>query len=366
MKGLFLVFSVFLGCVRGWILPSKTRVSVKGLSDGGNAAFCAGENKAAALFLNNEGAEAESSSAAATGEVELTPEELFLVERLVERADVSDTDLKQVVLEDLPTMPAGLIIKLRQSLTDANQAVRQVAQQVNAIMDDSLSEAKETVKELLNAGEIRKLDALIGKASRAGKLDAAFFNVLAVNLQDALATERSQPPPEPVGDEPPVATKAQILRHIYTRCQEEMEKSLPPGSALLNKLLRTEQAAIRKNLYEHYLTPQKQTIKSPDGKEIKLEGVTPVLVPLTDFVRAIDKAVLQIRTVENAGATDRESAAMMVEGCRQVAKEALSVVGDSYGRDSDEVKLMQDELQPVFRPQSRDSPYIRGEQSAAH
>jgi hypothetical protein len=205
--------------------------------------------------------------------------------------------------------------------------------------------------------------------------------VLNINLRDAMMEENSSTTPDetnaavvsnndssaepkqpsqnlPAG---PAATRTQILRHIYTRCQEEMEKTLPPGTALLTKLLRTEQPSIRANLYNHYLTPSASSITSPDGKVINLTSGNTVLVSLTDFIGAIDAAVLQIRTLENANGTDRESAAIMVENCRQVAKEARSIVGQSYGQESDEVRQLEEGLQHVFRPSSASSPYIKGQ-----
>ena len=48
---------------------------------------------------------------------------------------------------------------------------------------------------------------------------------------------------------------------------------------------------------------------------------------------------------------------MMVEGCRQVAKEARVVIGEAYGRDSLELQQFQEGLQPVFRPPSADHPH---------
>lgn len=288
--------------------------------------------------------------------------------------DVHDDkdSLQTIVLEALPTLPPNLLIKLRQSKRNhSNEVVRTVSGHINDILDARMEQAKETLTELLNAGEIRKLDALIGKAARSGGLDVAFFNVLTLNLQDAMAANGSssddnddtipeEEQQQQQQQQTQQASRLQILKHVYTRCQEEVEKTIPPATALLNKLLRTEQAAIRANLYSHYLTPQANTITTPDGKILELQGTQPVLVPLQDFIQAIETAVLQIRTIENAGGTDKESAAIMVESCRHIAREARIIVGDTYGRDSDELRLFEEGLQPVFRPSSPQSPYIQG------
>lgn len=289
-------------------------------------------------------------------DIDFTFDEQKFVENIIAKASESE-DLSDVLLEALPTISPSLLVKLRQSETSENKAIREISIKLNSLLDDQLSQAKATLRDLLNAGEINKLDNLIGKASKQGRLDVAFFNVLTANMKDAAQNGTGSK-----GDG--VASRLQILQHIYTRCQEEVEKTLPAEVALLNKLLRTEQESIRFNLYNHYLTPQPSTIKTPDGKEVELKGPTKVLVPLEDFVAAIAKAVEQIRTVENAGATDRASAAMMVESCRQVAKEARLVIADCYGDDAKELKEFQEGLQPVFRPDSPESPYIKGIESS--
>jgi len=209
-----------------------------------------------------------------------------------------------------------------------------------------------------------------------------FFNVLTMNIQDAAANEPNEPPAPPSvvlgGEEEKKdgddndddddesstgASRVQILQHIYTRCQEEVEKTIPPGTALLNKLLRTDNRDIRYNQLEHYLCPSKNVIKTPDGKELILNNPDKpnILVPPILLVEALANAVKQIRNVEAAGGTDRASAASMVESCRSVAKEARLVVGNKYGTTSEELKSFEQGLQPVFRPPSADSVYIKGE-----
>jgi hypothetical protein len=316
-----------------------------------------------------------------------TSEELATIERVFDQCAKADGDdeLRSILLAILPTLSPSLLVKLRQQASGnnnnnncANTKVQAVSKHVNAILEQQLDLAKSTLSELLKAGEIRKMDALIGKASREGRLDAAFFNVLTVNLKDAIVTSRAAPQRDQEdGDETKAAaqqddgspataavagtgSRYQILTHIYTRCQEEVEKTLAPAAALLNKLLRTQEAAIRKNLYLHYLTVQSNIITAPDGSTVNI-GVRPVLVPLDHLASAIDGAVLQIRNVETAGGVDRESAAMMVEACRQVARETRIVIGESYGIASTELRQWEDALEPVFRPTSPSSPYIKGQ-----
>jgi hypothetical protein len=289
-------------------------------------------------------------------------------------ADSDEDEAFQKASEELlPALTPSLIMKLRtgeelipsEDKTATNDRLLkiflEVSRALNTMTDRRLESARDTLAELMNAGEIKKLDALIGKSARNQKLDVAFFQVLQMNLRDA--AEEAQKASSTEGGSESV-DRFQILQHIYTRCQEEVEKVINPGTALLNKLLRTEVDSIRKNQLNHYLCPAATTITSPDGKEIVLNNGKPSksLVSHSDFCDAIGNAVKQIRTVENSGAASPVVAADLVESIRQVAKEARIVIGEHYGGNSTEVIAYEDALEPVFRPTSPDSPYIKGEQ----
>lgn len=296
-------------------------------------------------------------SEAAASDSGLSDEEWKIVSELYGKASGDGAALAKIVLEALPTINPTLIMKLRGAVEDSREECVAVKNALNSVLDARLAGARDVLFEFLNAGEIRKLDALIGKAAREGKLDVAFFQVLNMNLQDA-----SQEQPEEAESDENTANRFQILQHIYTRCQEEVEKTIPPGVALLNKLLRTDATSIRSNQLTHYLCPQSNLIKTPDGKELKLEGRDKILVSHQEFIEAIGNAVKQIRTVEKAGGANKEMVASMVESCRQVAKEARMVIAEKFGQDSEELKKFEAGLMPVFRPSSSESPYIQGQQ----
>jgi len=298
---------------------------------------------------------ASSEDAAVT----LEDSEWALIKDIYGQSSQEPQTLQDLLIQNLPTMHPRLIVKLRQSENSSDPALRAVAMALRTIVDSSLAGGRAVLAELLDAGEIRKLDAAIGKACRDGKLDTAFFTVLNMNMSDAAAAAPTVPAGGtfvPGQD----ANRMQILQHIYTRCQEEMEKTIPPGVALLNKLLRTDVDSIRANQLQHFLCPQPNIITAPDGKQITLEGASPVLVSPMLLVDALSEAVKQIRTLEKAGGIGRESAANLVESCRQVAKEARSVIGKEYGVESKVLIEFDDGLQPVFRPDSPESQYIQG------
>lgn len=286
--------------------------------------------------------------------IEFTPDEISLLDDLQTKA--TESSLKEAIMESIPNFPPSLVIKLQQDPDSlADEKYHQIASELGNIMDETVNQAKDTLKELLDAGEIRKLDNLIGKAYREGRINVAFFNVLQANLQDAAQGDEDEQVEE--GS----ASRMSILTHIHTRCQEEVEKNIPPGVALFNKLLRTEQPSIRRNIYDHYLGPKKTVIESPDGQKIELPGDGAPLVSHELFVTAIADAVKQIRTVEASGGTTKEAAANMVESCRSVAKEARIVIGETFGQESGELAAFEEGLQPVFRPPSSDSPFIKGQ-----
>lgn len=301
---------------------------------------------------------------------------------LADDKDDQEDELEKRVADALPRMLPRFVMTLKRIAAEPTEnlvlsendsdinikasRLRQVGDMLEFILDRRLQKGRDLLAELLRSGEIRKLDAQIGNAQRAGKLDMAFFTVLNMNIKDAFAEAEAEgsdvragngsvPMNEmaaPDDDEEGAGSnnnRLQILQHIYTRCQEEVEKAVKPGVGLLNKLLRTEMPAIRKNQLQHYLSPQ-TSLTLPDGKVIPLQSTGKPLVPPNELVSAMSDAVKQIREVESAGGTDRVTAANLVETCRQLAMEARMAVMEVYGEGSDELKEFQLGLQPVFRP----------------
>ena len=316
---------------------------------------------------------------------------------LVDEKEEENVSFQNAAETIFPSLSPALIMKLRngeeliamskskaKDENDDKQLLNvflDLSKALNAMTDRRLEDARNTLEQLLNAGEIKKLDALIGNSARKSKLDVAFFQVLQMNLRDASveaqqaeaeadAVEAKAEAAEVEGENnkegaTASANRYQILQHIYTRCQEEVEKTINPGTALLNKLLRTDVDSIRTNQLNHYLLPPPSTIKSPDGKEITLSANSnkKSLVSHTDFCDAIGIGIKQIRSVEKSGATNvnAEIAANLVESIRKVAIEARFVIGEHYGGNSTEVIQFEESLEPVFRPTTPDSPYIQGE-----
>lgn len=324
--------------------------------------------------------QASDDDADAVGSTEeLSPDELTLITTISQIPDPQQVET--FLMSNLPNMPPHVILALRGAAEkedmpqlknlseEESQALESVGKVLVRIMDEQLQSGRDLLKSFLDCGEIRKLDGAIGRAVKDNKMTMSFFTVLNMNLRDAALEQlvNSSDEADPLsptaegefstGDS---ANRYQILQHIYTRCQEEVEKTVSPGAGLLNKLLRTDQASIRANQLRHYLCPQApKTISSPDGKSVELPGSAALVKP-SELIDALQNAVRQIRTVEKSGATDRSAAVDMVESCRQVAIEARLAVGEGYGVESEELKDFELALQPVFRPDSADSEYIKG------
>lgn len=268
-------------------------------------------------------------------------------------SDVDDIFIEQTLQTFLPQMSPSLLLKLRTNDFNNNTKIQTVQRALSKIFDEKLQQSKDLLHSFLTAGEIRKLDGLIGKAAKENKLDSSFFAVLNANIQDAFMEQQQDSTNE---NNNSTNDRLQILRHIDTRCQEEVEKHVaPPGLALLHKLLRTDVLSIRNNILRHYLGPQPTTITTPDGQVIPLKSSSSsaspkALVTSTEFRVAIENAVAQIRQMEKVGGTDRTTAATMVESIRQTAKEARSALEECYGLNSTQLEEFEMGLMPVFRP----------------
>jgi len=289
-----------------------------------------------------------------------TSEDLLLIDDIYSSSKKgADKELlANLMMQNLPKMSESFIFSLRETANyEGDPKFQTLSNALVEILDNRLSDGRRLLQSFLECGELRKLDSAIGHSCRDGKLDMAFFTVLNMNIADASKDTSLQPS---VTSEdglavPDLPDRLAILQHIYTRCQEELEKAVKPGVALLNKLLRTEVVSIRDNQLRHYLSPQANEIKTPDGQIISLSGPSSqrkALVSTEEFLYALENAVKQIRMLEAAGGTDRTMGAGLVEECRQVAIEARKVVWDVYGENSDELKFFCEGLQPVFRPSS--------------
>lgn len=170
----------------------------------------------------------------------LSPDELIVISTIAQQDPAS---LSTFLMSKLSQMPTNTILTLRlaaegeftsQDVTvteEQKKDMETVGRALVDIMDTQLEAGRDLLKSFLECGEIRKLDGAIARGIKGDKLDMAFFTVLSMNLKDATleaqeggeATAPSAEGEMGSGENP---GRLQILQHIYTRCQEEVEKTI--------------------------------------------------------------------------------------------------------------------------------------------
>ncbi|CAE8672159.1 unnamed protein product, partial [Polarella glacialis] len=154
-------------------------------------------------------------------------------------------------------------------------AARAVAEAIQASVQKRMVAAKEVIQELLytKAGDV---NLLIRKTLKAQDSPLPILMVLQANMADAQAE----------GD----TGKTQVLMHIHTVMNEELEKKVPRVKSLLSKLLRIEDVSIRNNLLRHHLTPV-EVAAAPMLDDDGPGDLKAALVPPNRFAAAITQLV---------------------------------------------------------------------------
>ena len=240
-----------------------------------------------------------------------------------------------------------------------------VYQALDDLQNASLERGMSTLKTLLDSGEVRALDKNIANSAKNGLLDEGFFRVININIEQARKEEEEEKAAGLVASEETatVTTRFQILSHILTRCQEEMEKLISnetPATALVVKLLRTEDKNIRGNLLKNSLAPPASKgivvdgveISPPSGTKGGSGGGGKALVSIEDFVASVTDIVQKVRGMKDEEAVDLTASVNIIESLRQISIEGRAVVMEAFGEGSEELKTVEGALQEVFRPGS--------------
>lgn len=181
-------------------------------------------------------------------------------------------------------------------------------EEIQAETERLMVEAREKLEHILDAGELLEMDRRLTKLFKDGKFDLPMLACISTNIENS----------------EPDSSKYQCLQHLYTRAQEELEKTADPAKGLLHRLCRQSNAGIRDNILRDFLAPQTEIIL-PDATRIPINPPTPPKVSHTAFSAAVSEAVTQLRGLDADGDLIRES----IEECRTVAKEARMVLVDT-------------------------------------
>lgn len=107
--------------------------------------------------------------------------------------------------------------------------------------------------------------------------------------------------------------------------QEEMEKQANPEEAVLHKLMRMDDAAIRGRILEEFLAPQTK-ISLPNGNVLPVDPPKPPKVEPMAFAGAVRDLVSKLRGMDANG----DVIVATIEDARQVAKEARMVIAQNH------------------------------------
>ena len=227
---------------------------------------------------------------------------LFMLDLATSLLGADEGRLAELVADNFDALDAPTMEKLQGGDADA---ANRVFGAINAETERRMAAAKDKLEEILDAGELLEMDRRLMSLFKRGGADVPFLMCLNANAN--AADEGSD--------------KRMVLEHLYTRAQEELEKKADPAKAVLHKLNRTPDKAIRDNVLHHYLAPQTELI-TPDATVIPLDKPIPPRVTPEAFAGAIDDTVAQLRGLDADGDLIRAN----IEQCRQIAIEARGIL----------------------------------------
>jgi hypothetical protein len=185
-----------------------------------------------------------------------------------------------------------------------------------------LTLATECLKQVLAAGDPQRMEGVIVKMARDGKVDEPFLLLLEANANQAKAAGANGP--------------AQLMERLRARASEEKDKqSSTKEVTLLRKLLRAEDSNAREKLLEDAFTPKDVLLVpgTPENAQKALEGEAPDEekpmpdVPPPDFINACKAVLLNFGNL----ATDDDRGDLSTR-IKQIASEAEVVATRIYGK----------------------------------
>jgi acetyl/propionyl-CoA carboxylase alpha subunit len=136
----------------------------------------------------------------------LTKEDKSFITSIYNTCSGDTTALENTLTANLDTMHPRLVVALQLAAEkkewkvveeDTDDESEEFAKQMvkvgtclQNILDTKLKDGRELLASLLNSGEIRKLDSIIGKSAKDGKLDMSFFTVLNMKMESSFHRSR--------------------------------------------------------------------------------------------------------------------------------------------------------------------------------
>lgn len=178
------------------------------------------------------------------------------------------------------------------------------------------------LKSVLAMGEPMKMEGLIVKMAREGKIDESFLLLLEANETQARDAGATGP--------------AALMKRLRLRAVEEKDKQASTKEiALIRKLLRAEDSAAREAILEDAFTPRENLLVAgtPENAARAMDGETPDQekpmpdVPPPDFINACKAVMLNFGNLEYDD--ERGDLASRI---KQIASEAEVVATRIYGQ----------------------------------
>jgi hypothetical protein len=185
-----------------------------------------------------------------------------------------------------------------------------------------MTEATENIKLVLAAGEPMRMEGVVVKLAKEGKVDEPFLLLLEANAAQAAAAGAQGP--------------AQLMKRLGQRAMEEKDKqSQTKEIKLLRQLLRTDESEKREELLTDAFTPKQGLIvegnaanaaKAMEGELPDEEKPMPE-VPPPDFINACKAVLLNFGNLSSDD--DRGDLTTRI---KQIANEAEVVATRIYGK----------------------------------
>jgi len=236
-------------------------------------------------------------------------------EALLERVE---EDMPRISPEDLNNLQAELA-----KGDDAPAGAADLARAIQMNIEKKMEGAKKQIEDLINVkdGDVTQR---IKKILKEAESPLPYFMVLQMNLAEA----------QEAGDE----AKTRAMLHITTVMNEELEKKVSRVSAMLNRLMRMDDAGVRANILRHHLEPMDVggAAMPDDFNDVEDFTAAPkimaALVPPERLGVGIADLCKQVgRQFQVGGEAGQEVRFDTLDKIRAIAKDARIVIGELYG-----------------------------------
>lgn len=259
-------------------------------------------------------------------EQELTPEIRMSYEKLLKKVlppYKPGDNPTSIVYKLYDQFDAQFVKVLNERATGGDNDSQALLEALAEEQKNRIATATDSLKTVLSGGEPMKMEGIIVKLAREGKIDETFLLLLEANRDQARNAGANGP--------------ADLMDRLRKRAIDEKDKQMESKEIrLLRRLLRTDDAMEREKLLEDAFTPRATLIvagtsenarKAVDGEMPDQEQPLPD-VPPPDFINACKAVLLNFG---NLGSED-DNRGDLASRIRKLAAEAEVVATRIYGK----------------------------------